>query len=218
MKTISCFSWLQFISILFALNFAISANADTITINADARGWIDSTGLNNGSSPDNNYVVGQNYNEYRNWFQFTLPAQFGNVQSAVLVLSTQLVDLKQSPSITYSVTSLADPFGFSDLGTGSFYGSKTYTAADNSTFGYIALNDSAINSLVAGGIFSVGGRVTSPTQFGPTSPAQLVFGYSQAMPSQLVITTAPVPAPAAAWLFTSGLIGLTGVARKRKAA
>jgi ammonia channel protein AmtB len=31
-------------------------------------------------------------------------------------------------------------------------------------------------------------------------------------------TTAPVPVPAALWMFGTGLIGLTGLARKRKEA
>jgi hypothetical protein len=42
-------------------------------------------------------------------------------------------------------------------------------------------------------------------------------GTMAATPASLTISEAsPVPVPAAAWLFGSGLIGLVGVARRKK--
>lgn len=43
------------------------------------------------------------------------------------------------------------------------------------------------------------------------------FGFIAFRGSTLTIAPSPVPIPAAAWLFSSALIGLTGLARKRKA-
>ena len=43
------------------------------------------------------------------------------------------------------------------------------------------------------------------------------FADTYAVPFSLVIQTSAVPIPAAVWLFGSGLIGLIGVARRKKA-
>ena len=41
--------------------------------------------------------------------------------------------------------------------------------------------------------------------------------FTESLPYSLVISTSAVPVPAAVWLFGSGLIGLIGVARRKKA-
>jgi hypothetical protein len=221
-KTIS--TTLVVFAALYLLHSTV-VKADIITLNAFARGWITDSGSANGSSATNNYLVGNcpssglcgGEGEYRNWFQFAIPAQLGSVQSAVLTLSAAGIGLNQSPSIIYSVTSLSSSFTFGDLGTGTFYGSRTYTAADLNTTTQIAFDADAINNLANGGVFGVGGRVTSPTQFGLDFPEQIVFGGSDlGGVAQLVITTSPVPLPAAVWLLGSGLIGLFSVLNRDK--
>jgi hypothetical protein len=46
------------------------------------------------------------------------------------------------------------------------------------------------------------------------------IGCSAALPDEVISfgTVSPVPIPAAVWLFGSGLLGLVGMARRKKAA
>ena len=57
---------------------------------------------------------------------------------------------------------------------------------------------------------SINGFVATPIfATNPISAGQDAFTY------ELTITTAPVPIPAAVWLFGSGLLGLIGIARRK---
>lgn len=51
--------------------------------------------------------------------------------------------------------------------------------------------------------------------FGPAGLASIVT--LSGLPAQLLSSPSAVPVPAAAWLFGSGLIGLAGIARRKKA-
>ena len=170
-------------------------SADTISLSATGQGWrtLGPFTPQPNNDPSNNYVVGNcgydpppgnsgcNSGEFRNFFQFSIPSFSGTLVSADLVLYPLDIELLQSPSLTYQVTSLPGSFVFGDLGTGTFYGSRTYTSAD--ALGpalAISLDADALNAIMAaaGGAFGVGGRVTSATLFGNTELNQVAFSHS----------------------------------------
>jgi hypothetical protein len=215
------------------LALAPCAAASTVLLTATAQGWVTAT-RNNGAFADNSYLAGNcgagdcYTGEFRNFFQFGIPKLDGLVLSATLLLDTRYEALRQSPSIAYQVTSAGPDLGFSDLGVGTLYGSRTYTAADQYQVEGIALDAAALAAIqeAAGGTFVLGGRVTSAALFSSTQPDQLVFGRSDA-PQQLQIVTAsapmmllssqsaaPAPEPASAVLLGAG--GLLVTLRRRR--
>lgn len=207
---------------VLALGFLIApcAHAGTILLTATAQGWMTAT-MNDGAYAANNYLAGNcgagdcYTGEFRNFFQFEIPALNGPILSATLLLGTSYEALQQSASVSYQVTSVGPDFGFSDLGTGTVYGSRTYTSSDQYQVEGIALDADALADLLqaAGGTFTLGGRVTSSVGFGAAQPDELIFGRTNA-PQQLRIVTgyspmlltetASVPEPAAAELLIAG--------------
>jgi len=151
-----------------------------------------------GDAPSNNYVAGNcgagdcYMGEFRNFFQFSIPKLDGPVISAGLVLDSRSVTLQQSSSVVCQITSLADLFGFDDLGTGTHYGSVTYTHSSQNTVEYINLDEAALAAIESseGGIFQLGGRIASPVEFGASEPDELVFGHSGGA-EELEIVTGP---------------------------
>jgi len=82
---------------------------------------------------------------------------------------------------------------------------QTYTAAVTATDASIAINFLGSDGYAGGQLFESSS-----------------FGLSGCSPSSLCdldfrVTPSAVPVPAAVWLFGSGLLGLVGVARRRKA-
>jgi hypothetical protein len=124
-----------------------SARADTFVLSAVAQGWILQSGTGNGTSATNNYFAGNcsqqsciTPGEVRNFFEFNIPVLNGPIVSASLVLFTGTNDgtrtlgvgitLSQDPTgLVYQVTSWSS-LTFANLGTGTVYGSRTYTVAD----------------------------------------------------------------------------------------
>ena len=205
-----------------AMSLAVvsSASADTITIDASLRGWVDQDGTNNGATPDNNFIAGNcgvgdcDTGEFRNWFSFDLSGISDQILSAELVLGTASVDfLQASGSAEYSLTSFDGNLNFNNLGTGTAYGSRDYVAADDFQVRTIALNAAAVADINAGGTFMISGRVTEGANFGPALPNQFIFGSSQQTgPVQLVVELVPAPGT----LAGVGLLGLGLGARRRR--
>jgi hypothetical protein len=215
----------------FGLVLARGAMGATILLTATGQGWMTAT-ADNGVYADNYYVAGNcgagdcYTGEFRNFFEFGIPKLSGPVLSATLLLDTRYEAMNQPPSITYQVTSVDTGFGFADLGVGTVYGARTYTAADQNQVEGIALDAAALAAIqqAAGSTFVLGGRVTSTVAFGAADPDQLIFGRTDA-PQQLRIVTgnAPmllsepsVPEPAPVVLLVAGL-ALIAVGRYRSA-
>lgn len=202
---------------------AAPALASVITVDPTERGFITQNGVTNpaGSSiPPNeaDYLLGNcafascsgsGGGEYRDFFSFAIPVISATIVSLDLVISTEFVTLAQSPLLTALFTSLNTTSSFAALGTGTFYGTGSYTTAEAFGTQTISLSASAISALLAdqGGQFMIGARDESATDFGPSFANQWIFGHSGPGDlTQLVITTedvASVPEPA-----TLGLLGL----------
>ncbi|MFM6271097.1 MAG: hypothetical protein ACKPFA_32070, partial [Dolichospermum sp.] len=113
---------------------------NTITLNAADTGWYDVTGYHD---PGNtNYIVGDYYGLYRNWFTFNLPTLTAPIISAQLKVNTfEYTSLDASETyelrdVTTAVPTLtAGGSGltaiYADLGDGAIYGSRNYENGDD---------------------------------------------------------------------------------------
>ncbi|AKV67092.1 Alkaline phosphatase [Microcystis panniformis FACHB-1757] len=172
---------------------------NTITLDAADTGWYDVTGYHD---PGNtNYIVGDYYGLYRNWFTFNLPTLTAPIISAQLKVNTYDYNSPQ-PSETYELrdvttavpTLTAGGSGltaiYTDLGDGAIYGSQDYTNGDDNLIRTIDLNAAAISALTAksGQAFALGGLLTT---LDTLSNEEYVFGYSQGLVGdvQLILNT-----------------------------
>jgi len=213
---------------------APTASAATITLDATSRGWFTSGGLGIGGTAGSNYLAGEyETQEYRNYFTFDLSGVTDLIVSASLRITAGTY---RSPdaSETFALFDVSTPFAsltdgtggvaaFTDLGSGTSYGSRAFTASDPYDIPVtFALNGAALTNLQAavGALFGMGGAITTISG----SADQLVFGgtgFNGGAPVQLALETAPappppppaVPEPATLTLLGTGLITLT--ARRR---
>jgi len=158
----------------------------TAIIPAHDKGWYDGSGFHNPSNP--NYIAGDYYGSYRNFFAFNLPLWLAPIISAQLAINTHeytssdLGEKYQLHDVSTAVPALlAGGTGqvaiFNDLGDGVSYGSTSYSDSDDYTVRYIDLNAAAISALGANGgqAFAIGGQLTSLDQI---SNEEYVFGFS----------------------------------------
>jgi hypothetical protein len=213
MKYSSSATTVAVLAIGLVLLNAAPALASTITISALAQQWV----LSDGSSGAGSYVVGNLDGEYRNFFVFRIPQTVGTIVSAQLSLPSRNVDLEQSSSATYQVTSLSNALDFADIGTGEIYGSRVYTNADWYQTWTIDLNAAAVadTQASAGGLFGIGGRLLDTT-FGLADDGvgvQLLFSGTNMTGErpQLILTISDgagqttTPEPASFLLFAPAL-------------
>jgi|SRR5579859_1588284 len=198
---------------------AAPASAATLFLSDSARGWITAGAATNGTAATNNYLVGfcattcANQNtEFRNWFQFSIPTLSDPVVAVHLIIDTGNVNTPDAFE-TYQLTSIPSSFVYSDLGTGTLYGSRDYTTGDAGSTGVdITLDAAAVAAIVSGTTFGIGGRITTLTSTPGT--AELVFGFTGSLSNvQLEIITAPEPS--AYGLVGAGLAGLWFIRRRR---
>jgi hypothetical protein len=216
---------------------AENAHGDVLVVSDATRGWFtpstNTTGIAGGNyragfcpAPPGGCLSGPA--EFRDFFTFDIPLLDGPVSSAVLTLSTGGVSTVDSASMTYQITSIPSVFGFTDLGTGTVYGSRVYTAADGAnnplhpegTNQSIILDAAGIAAILSNTTFGIGGRVTT---LGGSPTSEFIFdstgtGVCPACIAQLQITTqAAVPEPKFYGLVAAGFAALL-VLRRRRAA
>ena len=151
----------------------------------------------------------------RGIFEFDISSLSGSYSSAVLSLRTANNSVKTSTIELFGYTG-DGAISVDDWGAGTFLSSVTYVNPTDFSIVSFDVTD-FINTMIAttdqwAGIAmrQITFSPSTATQFCGTSTSQLC----QYQP-QLHLTTVPVPA--AIWLFGSGLVGLVGMARFKKA-
>jgi hypothetical protein len=187
------------LNVLGGLGYSVgAASSATVTIidddfdpfstvvDASDSGWYDSTGFHN---PNNrNYIAGEAYGIYRNFYSFLIPFLNAPIISAQLAIKTfdygsgdPLEHYQLHDVATPTATVLAGGSGltgiFNDLGEGTSFGSRSYTNADDYQIRYIDLNAAAINAISAkiGQTMVLGGQVTSLDSI---TNNEYTFGFS----------------------------------------
>jgi len=214
----------------------LPASSATINVGAIDGGWYRSDGLHRASF--DNYLAGESGGtEHRNWFAFDLSSvtlQAGEVIAGA-TLSLQNGGYGGDENEQWTVISVESDFSsvmtghlagsdtgkaiFNDLKDGNIYARSTISSTTPRDE-IIAVSFTSINSISditssIGGLFAVGGYVSS---LDSPSDEFLFSGTAGRLGSvNLVLETAAVPVPPAIWLFGSGLLGLIGISRRKKA-
>ena len=198
--------------------------ASAQTLSASGRGWITSSGLNNGNGPLNGSFAGTHLGvQARDHFDFLIPTFSGTLVSATLVLtepaSTPYPGHAGVPT-TYSLYSVGafGTYNYSSMGNGTLYATSILTSATNGSTVSILLNPAALAAITAmqGSTFSLAGVDSGENSIVDNTD----FYASNGSLSQLVLTEAvatPEPSSVAviAGFFSAGYLGLR---RKRIAA
>jgi hypothetical protein len=188
---------------------ALGSLSGMATFNAVDSGWITMDGAHTASN--NNYVVGLLAGlQARDYFTFNLPASTVPILGAELRLfnpatpggyvspdATEtyvLFDVSATPAALDANRPAGDPTGMAihaDLGSGTVYGTRVVSAADNNTTVAITLNADAVAAINAasGSTISFGGAITSLAG----TATQIMFGASSGAPGtvQLVLLFTP---------------------------
>ena len=184
-----------------AQSYAFGGSPDTpwtLTVNGTDylsldHGWINEFGEHDANNF--NYFAGDfGAGNYNNWGVFDLSSFAGAVQSATLSLNAanvvgsplyRLFDTNATLAALDQTRGTGDAAGIAlhnDLGSGSFYGSRQFSAADSYNIVSISLNGTALSRIqsVAGGQFALG-RTMSPNVAAavpePSTWLIMLFGF-----------------------------------------
>lgn len=206
-----------------------ATSASAATINATDSGWYSAGGTH--VAQNQNYIAGEiaEGDERRNFVVFDLTGITSEITDASVLLynPTNVTPglrgyVSPDPTETYRLhhvdtaiaTLTASNVGaagmqiFDDLGTGTVFGERVVSVADNGTTVAIALNADGLSALNAarGGLFAVGGAISTLGSAG----AEYVFGFSVTSFNpdvrQLEFETASVPEPTMIVLLGSAAV------------
>lgn len=166
------------------------------------RGWYAVDGVHDpliynyiaGNGPGTNHIT------FRNWFVFDLACVSDTITSASLLIEMPTNGFSSvDPSETYALfdvsTTLSDLMGgvgglaaYTDLGTGTSYGSVVVSDADNGLQVVVPLNAAGLAALNGGlgGQVGLGGAIT--TLDGDPNTEEKAFSYSTDWAVRLIIT------------------------------
>jgi hypothetical protein len=194
---------------------AVAARAQATSINSLDLGWYDNLGGH--ETFNKSYSVGEviditTQSPTRNFFVFDVPAGVTIPAARVRLFNPASPGPgydSADPTETFALFDVTTPItmlrgqggvaAYTDLGTGTVFGSATVSSADNGKFVTVELNPAALAALDAarGGQFAVGGAIT--TIGGPPRRTQNVFGWTPAtaVPGNTVLEIVPEPGAAA---------------------
>jgi hypothetical protein len=211
--------------------FPVPSQGEPVTLDATTRG-VQPPGGAFAMPPTANsfYLVGfASIAEFRNFFVFDLAGLSGIVNTAKLLLTNPPGGFNSVDALeqftTFDVTSdfallgTASPLIYSDLGSGTVYGSYTASIADNASVVELSLNAAAVEAIQAslGSQFAVGGAITTlagAQLFGPSQALFFGTGVGDVTQLQLDLTPSSVPEPSTLLLLSSGAV-VALVKRKR---
>ena len=184
-----------------ALGGLSGGGGTTLTLSSTGSGWWDNGG--NHTATNTNYIAGISSTglEHHNFFVFNLATVTQNITAASLnIMNPSSGYSSADPNETYTMFDVSTAIAtltaggsgqtaiFTDLASGTQYGAKTMSSADNNVLVNIPLNSAALAALNAakGSQFAFGGAVTS---LATSASPQFVFGFSDgSLTKQLVLT------------------------------